>query len=389
MTCPTPPGATVECHHRHGTVRRYSPRRCHTKCSCTKCRIAWNAYHRQRRAERRAGITTLVDATPVIAHIQNLSAAKLGATQLARLSGVAPTHIRAIATGRHPQIAWYTADAILSITADRNVFVDSLAAVRMIQALAVAGYQLYYLDTLAGYGRSMMSNTAARGGLIRRETADTVACLYDKLRDQHDDPNRCRLAGLRAGKKGWAPIEAWTDDTIADPDARPYSWDALAAAIPADVDPVKVWRMCNAERFEHTTRAERVAAVALLAARRNHDGQPNSDAEIADILGTSDRTVLRYRSENGVAAGRPECAPPRPPRVDRATYLARLVRRYRQLARNRDQLVAADARTALADVLAACEAAGVEPPAERVKARRPRGVAALDLADYDQQRGAA
>ena len=120
----------------------------------------------------------------------------------------------------------------------RREIVPVVKARRQIQALNAVGFTCIAISTftagLASNGRGvsegMVQEIAAdRHGLgwgIRRRTAALIDAAYRQLSEAPDPTgpyvNRCRRAAARAG---YVPPEAWTDETIGDPDSRPYAWN--------------------------------------------------------------------------------------------------------------------------------------------------------------------
>jgi len=106
----------------------------------------------------------------------------------------------------------------------------------------------------------------------------------------------------QAKSLGYPPPLAWDDDAIDDPTARPHHQDtsSLHARV---VDMVAVRRALDGRnQATGLTAPERSVAVRTMAAR----GQ--TDPQIADRLGVSDRTVLRWRQREGVPAARTPAA---------------------------------------------------------------------------------
>lgn len=101
------------------------------------------------------------------------------------------------------------------------VLKPSIGVARRLQALAVAGY---------GSGEIAHHLVAARWRVVRWRqpfcrqvqltTHQRVAYTYERL--YHTD-GPSTLARQHALALGWQPIDAWTDHTIDDPDAAPYS----------------------------------------------------------------------------------------------------------------------------------------------------------------------
>lgn len=97
-------------------------------------------------------------------------------------------------------------------------FVDPAGTRRRVQALATMGWSAREVFRRVGWtgapGHAMHGNRQ-----IRRETAAAVARVYDELWNRPGPDVRVRAYAQRSG---WAPPQAWDDDTIDDPQAQPY-----------------------------------------------------------------------------------------------------------------------------------------------------------------------
>lgn len=206
--------------HHHGTYLAYL----NDQCRCFPCRVAWSeAKRRQRNGER-------------------------------------------YATGE----TWH---------------IDRVGTVRRLHALMAIGWRHSdispRLATALG-GRSTPSELLVRtaGGTVHVRIADAVRAVYDELSETPgpSDTNRRRAKHLN-----WHPPIAWDDDTIDDPNAKPY------ASAPVDIDEIAVEQACNGRRV-HLTRAERLAAVARLT------GRGYSEKQISELLGRPARSVARDKA---------------------------------------------------------------------------------------------
>lgn len=95
----------------HGPSRAcYSAHR----CRCDGCRDANVTYETRRARQKAYGTPTMVDATPVLKHVEDLSKAGLGKVRLAQLTGVSETAILKLKRGSK-RVRKETADAIMAV----------------------------------------------------------------------------------------------------------------------------------------------------------------------------------------------------------------------------------------------------------------------------------
>lgn len=110
--------------------------------------------------------------------------------------------------------------------------IDSTGTRRRLEALVALGYTWEHLtaELAALTGRTFAYKHVhqrhaafAEGRLIGREYAAEFAELYDRLSMRlPDETVSARRASLRAQRLGWLPPLAWDDDTLDDPNAKPY-----------------------------------------------------------------------------------------------------------------------------------------------------------------------
>lgn len=172
-------------------------------------------------------------------------------------------------------------------------FTDATGTVRRLQALAAAGVPLPVIAARLGVTNQAVDHARARrnGHLVRVDVAQRVREAYDELWNYPTPSRKTRTCALR---RGWLPPMAWDDGTIDDPDAEPYR-ERYVHAAERGIDEVAVAEAV-AGRPVRLTPAERAEVVLLLTARGY------SAAEIADRLGTTQRTVTRRRSGARTAA---------------------------------------------------------------------------------------
>ena len=91
---------------------------------------------------------------------------------------------------------------------------------RRLQALKVRGWSGAELSRRLGYSdRTLVDQMIRERTLFEHATWVAVCRLYDKLSMVAGPSTR---AAADARRRGWEPPLAWDDDTIDDPDAKPY-----------------------------------------------------------------------------------------------------------------------------------------------------------------------
>lgn len=113
--------------------------------------------------------------------------------------------------------------------------VPTIGSRRRLQALQAIGYPMAHLAGELGYsGAASLSPLFVRP-MMRRDLAERVSALYERL---SGTPGPSRSARLRASKAGFPPPLAWDGVDIEDPDAEPITADEPAER--DDLDPVKL-----------------------------------------------------------------------------------------------------------------------------------------------------
>jgi hypothetical protein len=199
---------------------------------CRPCRVYANARYRRRSRAMAYGIwQPRVDATPTRLHLIDLVEVHgMEFRNIARRSGMNIATVLRVYRGERRQVQPATARKILAVTPGPDFLVDSLGAARRLQAIACAGYTLGDVHAVQPKA-SMLQLTRWRvqeRRWIRSVNHGLVVDLYDLLWDT-DGPHP-RVA-LWAANRGWQPFEAWTDDTIDDPDAGPYTAPEMVDSI--------------------------------------------------------------------------------------------------------------------------------------------------------------
>lgn len=279
---------------------------------CVACRVhrrtrtAYTRWSRRHRGDA-PGERDLVDAAPVIVHVWKLYAAGMSLHEQADRSRVARSVLSRLASGDHPQVYRSSATALLALTppADgtatgRSDQVNACGTRRRIQGLAVDGWSSATIAERLGITQAAVSHWMYTHR-VKRATAEKIRAIADEL-DGVPGPNR--KTRLYAERKGWHPLDAWTEETIDDPNAEPNTGEIDRRAF---VDEAAVLQACSGDRpVAMLTKLERFHAVERMAR------QGMNDTTIAERLkwnpadlkkGTAG--VTAYRGNHGIAPGRP------------------------------------------------------------------------------------
>lgn len=285
--------------HQHGHHLAYEK----DGCRCTPCTAANSRQDKAVRYRTATATHTYVPAHRTRAHLEQLLEV-LALSQVEQRSGVHRTAIRVL-LGSMPgrpasrRITRATEAALLAVAGDRlgseqHGLVDGTGTRRRFRALVALGWPIRHLSARTGFSSRtawMLTRDDIGTELIRIHTRDEVRRVYDELSLTIPPASRVRTRARHlAAAKGWVPPLAFDDDTIDDPDVLPQH---LVVSDTAGVDHVAVERALRGERTD-LTRAERWIAVERLAA------QGMSDAQVANRLGVSDKTVLRDRQDLGI-----------------------------------------------------------------------------------------
>jgi hypothetical protein len=257
----------------------YRQRKCHVPCRCVPCRLAYRRFEEAYKARRRAGVDSLVPAGPAMAKIKAWLDAGVLYVAIARATGMHKRHVVAVAAGQYKRIQAITSETILAANPIPS-FVDATATRRQLRGLVVAGHTLVFVAREIGSSNTYLSTftrTKRPSRRISEQLASRVATLCDRV---YTEEGPSRVGSIQAVNRGWLPLDAWTDATIGDPNARP--WGHLPRRSKDAVDWARVWQICEPSGKCHqdeATPAERDEAVARLNKRELND------SEVAEITG--------------------------------------------------------------------------------------------------------
>lgn len=226
--------------HEHGNRSTYIAH----KCGCEPCKRANRLYQttRERNALYGRPTTSWVDAGPVREHVNALRAAGMGRRTIVKRSGVAASVVTSLLYGRArsdgkgrsgplQRITKANSEALLAVPFPAvedlapSTVVDGTGSRRRLQALIAIGWTNRQLSARLGLQESNFG-TLLHGRLNPNVTAARhvqVKALYEELWNTPAPAGVNRTRQLaKAAREGWVPPLAWDDETIDDPQARPY-----------------------------------------------------------------------------------------------------------------------------------------------------------------------
>lgn len=294
--------AHPQSHHEHGTRKAYVLDR----CRCQPCTAA-NRFEAQRRRKAIAygRWQGLVPAGAAREHVQQLRSVGISLQRIATLSGVGYGTVSKLAYGnpsspppvkrvRHDTEARLLNLRAGSVTVPAGARVEATGSRRRLQALIAAGWPLPTLAQRLGRSPRNLRRTM-NANLITHASARRISTTYDELRNVpppgHTAVERARasLARVTARESGWLPPWAW-DDIDGDTEDLAMEQDELEGSL----DEIAIEQALQGEPV-HLTRAERDEVIARLT----KGGL--SARQIADLIGTSSRNVVRRRAAQRAA----------------------------------------------------------------------------------------
>jgi hypothetical protein len=208
------------------------------KCHCYPCCFAASEYDcNRRRAIAYGHWQPFVDAEPIRQHVRALSEFGIGWMRLAKLAGVPRGSVSKLLYGDPKRGLGPTkgmraknALAILAVqptpeNLGNRTRIDGTGTRRRLQALVAAGWSQSELARRLGTDPANFAKTIT-SNLVEVGTVRATRHLYDQLWREnpadHGVPQRwINTARQLAATKQWAPIGAWDDDQIDNPDAWP------------------------------------------------------------------------------------------------------------------------------------------------------------------------
>ncbi len=219
----------------HGSYAKYTLDR----CRCQPCHQDSLRYANNRRRAMAYGTwQPYVDAEPIRQHVRTLGEFGIGWMRLAVIAGVPRGMLSKLLygdpkRGQAPskRILPKNAAALLAIEPTIEhlgaaVLIDGTGTRRRLQALVAAGWPKRQLAFHLGMDPANFGPILARDDQVKVGTFRAITALYDQLWKasplEHGIPEhtyrRVRSEALTAR---WAPVGAWDDDQIDNPNAHP------------------------------------------------------------------------------------------------------------------------------------------------------------------------
>jgi transcriptional regulator with XRE-family HTH domain len=205
----------------HGTRASYVK-----GCKCAECRTANSRYSKLQAYRSAAGISMLVDAEPIKAHVAMLREAGIGRRTIAMRAGVSQTVVDRL-VGINTEKPCYrvrpaTARRILSVQPGdvaRGSILDTTGTSRRLRALVAIGWTQTELARRIGWSVCNLNSVVmARRPSVTVGTARMVAAMYDEL---SMTPGPSARARTLAARHGWLPPLAWDDEQLDDAGHEP------------------------------------------------------------------------------------------------------------------------------------------------------------------------
>lgn len=244
----------------------------------------------------RPASTPLRDPDEARRHLQDLRDWGLSVECLAEMSGLSVTTIDRLLDRRpctrQRRITAAVEEIVLALVADLDAVpptrcVPAFPTARRLQALTCLGWSLTALarrlDTVE---RMVVGLRAEASPQVTARTARKVRDLYDEL---SMTPGPSARAARDAKARGWLPPLAWDDI-----DERDGQLPALEE--PDQPDEAAVYRALHGDLRRPVHLIDRIEAI------RRFTAQGASDAQVAEALGVTVRTVQRDRAANQIPA---------------------------------------------------------------------------------------
>jgi hypothetical protein len=258
-------------------------------CRCYICGYARSRYDENRTKAITAGTwQPWVDAEPVRSHIRSLQSCGMGLRTIANCAGVDRKRLQAVLNGRpergtSPQekVRPELASAVLSVepTLENlapSTLISPVGTRRRIRALVAVGWPQHYLAAHLGMTPSNFGSMVTRDYVLVRRALQ-VRAMYDALwradpAERGASPGGITRAKRYASDRRWAPVGAWDDDTIDNPNASP-DWTGQCGTYEGYIAHRALpWPACRPCRDAYNvqrrgTRPSRVKAVKAAAPR--------------------------------------------------------------------------------------------------------------------------
>lgn len=211
----------------HGDPRRYN-----RGCRCDLCKKGVTAATRRRSYLRATGRALRTTPDRAANHIEGLRAAGMTDAQILDGAALAPdTFYRIIRRSggllRTTEVRILAVRPIAPAGQGSGANIPAVGTVRRLRALAADGWPATELGRRVGKHKQFIVHlqNMDEGGQVRMWVADYVRRLQAELaglKAEASVPTHiAERTRQRAAGKSWAPLAAWDDDTIEDPNGRP------------------------------------------------------------------------------------------------------------------------------------------------------------------------
>lgn len=234
---------------------------------------------------RARGFSSRTDPAPTRVRLRQLLDAGAGWNELRAATGLSHSTMFNILEGTTPTVTRETERKIFTVRLS-NVLTPSrrmpaLGTIRRIRALYAAGHTTKAIERSSGLSHSLICHLAsAKMSVVTAAVHDAIRGAYTELAPL---TGTCARNRYRAERERWRHPGDWHDDDldVADPDEDPD-----------DIDPIAIERALAREPVE-LSRAERLEITRLLT------GEGHAAHDIADRIGVTPRTVVRWRTAHG------------------------------------------------------------------------------------------
>lgn len=181
-------------------------------------------WQKQWQMDRARGIMRIVPKDDVVAHIEWLISKGFNCTAIATAAGVDRGTVLDALSGKNRMITTRTKKKIMAVLpehiyarSDERGYVPAVGALRRVQALVTMGWRFQDLQARLGFPVEKIKDNTAH---ISRAHHEAIVRLYDELWDARGPGKEGGIT--RALNRGWHRPQAWDDDTIDDPNAKPF-----------------------------------------------------------------------------------------------------------------------------------------------------------------------
>jgi hypothetical protein len=207
-------------------------------CRCYTCAAARSRYDENRTKAITAGTwQPWVDAEPVRIHVRYLQSCEMGLRTIAARAAVDRKRLQAVLHGRpergtppQEKVRPFLAASVLAVepTLENlapSTLISPLGTRRRIQALVAGGWPQQHLAAHLGMRPDNFGQMLGREHvLVRRALA--VRAMYEQLWNADPAEHGATAVGITrarryAADRRWAPVGAWDDEQLDDPEAFP------------------------------------------------------------------------------------------------------------------------------------------------------------------------